>query len=81
MGERAASDIKQRFHLTAIPAAEQVRVEVSEGHMWIARLVEAFPGRMREIMLGKPTLEDVFIAKTGHHFTDQRFADQREQVA
>jgi ABC-2 type transport system ATP-binding protein len=42
-----------------------VRIEVADGHAWVPRLVEAFPGRIRAITLGKPTLEDVFIARCG----------------
>ena len=43
-------------------------MEQSDGHTWITKLVEAFPGQIDSITLGKPTLEDVFIAKTGHRF-------------
>jgi hypothetical protein len=28
----------------------------------------AFPGQIRSVTLGKPTLEDVFIKHTGHRF-------------
>ena len=49
-----------------------VRLEQSQGHEWIARLVEAFPGRILSIRLGQPTLEDVFIAQTGHRFWRER---------
>jgi ABC-2 type transport system ATP-binding protein len=45
-----------------------VRLEEANGHQWIARLVEAFPGQIESVTLGKPTLEDVFIARTGHRF-------------
>ena len=38
------------------------------------RLVEAFPGRGQTITLGKPTLEDVFIERTGHRFWDEEAA-------
>ena len=34
--------------------------------------MEAFPGRIAAIRLGKPTLEDVFIARTGHRFWRER---------
>jgi ABC-2 type transport system ATP-binding protein len=51
-------------------------LEQPEGHEWIARLVEAFPGQIDSLTLGKPTLEDVFIDRTGHRFwTDQTPAD------
>ena len=45
-----------------------VRLEQPGGHEWVARLVEAFPGQIESVTLGKPTLEDVFIDRTGHRF-------------
>jgi ABC-2 type transport system ATP-binding protein len=45
-----------------------VRLEQPEGHHWIARLVEAFPGRIEAITYSRPTLEDVFIDRTGRRF-------------
>jgi ABC-2 type transport system ATP-binding protein len=45
-----------------------VRLQQADGHRQIARLVEAFPGRIRSVTLGQPSLEDVFIARTGHRF-------------
>ena len=44
----------------------KIRIEQENGHQLIARLFEAFPGEIETITLGKPTLENVFIAKTGH---------------
>jgi ABC-2 type transport system ATP-binding protein len=63
-----ADAIRDRFSLTTKVVDEAVRLEVEGGHQWISRLVEAFPGRITAIRLGKPTLEDVFIARTGHRF-------------
>ena len=37
-------------------------------------IVERFPDEVASVTLGKPTLEDVFIARTGHRFWDE---DQR----
>ncbi|MCH8840892.1 MAG: ABC transporter ATP-binding protein, partial [Planctomycetes bacterium] len=37
-------------------------------------LVEAFSDDVKTVSLGKPTLEDVFIDRTGHRFWD----DERE---
>jgi len=45
-----------------------LRIEMERGHEFIPRLVTAFPGRIRSVSLGKPSLEDVFIRKTGHRF-------------
>ncbi len=66
--EQLASDIQKRFDCEATVLDGNVRLEQSDGHQWISRLVEAFPNEIQSITLGKPTLEDVFIARTGHQF-------------
>lgn len=63
-----ASDLQARLGVAPSVVDGRVRLEQADGHQWIARIVEAFPGRIASITLGKPTLEDVFIAKTGHRF-------------
>jgi ABC-2 type transport system ATP-binding protein len=45
-----------------------VRIELDRGHEWIPRIIEAAPGRIDSISVGKPTLEDVFIRLTGRRF-------------
>jgi ABC-2 type transport system ATP-binding protein len=60
-----AAAIGERFRLAATLLDGRVRLEQPEGHRWIAQLVEAFPGRIRAITMGKPTLEDVFIDRCG----------------
>jgi ABC-2 type transport system ATP-binding protein len=67
-----AEAISQRFGCPVQLVEGHVRIEQPQGHQWIARLVEAFPGQIRAITLGKPSLEDVFIARTGHRFWHQR---------
>ena len=47
-----------------------LRVEMRDAHAAIPRIAEAFPGEVRSITLGKPTLEDVFINQTGKRFID-----------
>jgi len=46
----------------------KIRLEIEHGHQFIPKLVESFPGLVSEIKLGKPTLEDVFIVRTGRSF-------------
>jgi ABC-2 type transport system ATP-binding protein len=46
----------------------QVRIEMENGHRFITGLVEAFPGEIQAVSVSKPTLEDVFIHRTGHRF-------------
>lgn len=65
---RLTQMLRERFSLTGSEIDGGVRLEVRDGHQWIARLVEALPQEIDEITLGKPTLEDVFIAKTGRRF-------------
>lgn len=50
-----------------------IRLERDRGHEWVPRLIEAAPGLVESISVGKPTLEDVFI-----HLTGRRFASQNE---
>jgi ABC-2 type transport system ATP-binding protein len=65
---RLAAAIRERFGCEASVLEENVRLEQANGHQWVARLVEAFPGQIEAVTLGKPTLEDVFIDRTGHRF-------------
>jgi ABC-2 type transport system ATP-binding protein len=62
--------IHERFAVQANVVDGAVRLELPQGHEWIPRLVEAFPADIQTITLGKPTLEDVFIDRTGHRFFD-----------
>jgi ABC-2 type transport system ATP-binding protein len=63
-----AERISQRFHVDAQVLAGQVRFEQENGHRFITDVVEAFPGEIQAISVSKPTLEDVFIHRTGHRF-------------
>jgi ABC-2 type transport system ATP-binding protein len=69
--EALSASIRSRFACEATVLDGAVRLEQRDGHQWIARLVEAFPAEIQTITLGKPTLEDVFIARTGHRFFGQ----------
>lgn len=67
-----AADMSAQFGLEAQRLDDAVRLKSLEGPQLIGRLFEAFPGRIRAVRLGKPTLEDVFIVKTGHRFVSER---------
>jgi ABC-2 type transport system ATP-binding protein len=60
-----AANIEQRFGLHPVVRDSQVRVEIQNGHRFIAEVVEAFPGTVESVGLHKPTLEDVFVRETG----------------
>src|SRR5437762_2924700 len=70
--EALAERVKARFGLEASVIAGKVRIERENGHRFITDVVEAFPGDIQAVSVSKPTLEDVFIHRTGHRFwTDQ----------
>lgn len=66
--EDLAERIRQQFDCQATVVDGCVRLEQPEGHKWISRLVDAFASDIETITVGKPTLEDVFIDRTGHQF-------------
>ena len=66
--EALAEKIRARFEVDAQVLDGQVRLERENGHRFITDVVEAYPGEIEAISVSKPTLEDVFIHRTGHKF-------------
>jgi ABC-2 type transport system ATP-binding protein len=60
--------IEAQFSLKTELMDGTLRVETSKGHEWVAKLGGAFPGAIDAMTISKPTLDDVFIKKTGHKF-------------
>ena len=75
--DRLIAGLRERFGFTARRIDDAVRIEQADGHRWVAQVVEAFPGVVKSVTLGKPTLEDVFINRTGHRF----LGDERKIAA
>lgn len=69
--ESLAARIEQKFKLSAAVIDGKVRMERKEGHRFITDLVESFPGEIQSVSVSKPTLEDVFIGRTGHRFWNE----------
>jgi ABC-2 type transport system ATP-binding protein len=69
--EELRSRISGRFDLEPVVLDGTVRIEKQNGHQFIAQLIEAFPGMIDSVTLAKPTLEDVFIDRTGHRFWEE----------
>ncbi len=63
--ETLRGDIAARFGEPVTLMDGVVRIERADGHRFVAGLGEAFPGRIDSITVARPTLEDVFIHKTG----------------
>ena len=68
--EQLAPKISQRFGYAAASIEELLRIECHNGHEFVRDVVAAFPTEIRSVRFGKPTLEDVFIKLTGHHFEE-----------
>jgi ABC-2 type transport system ATP-binding protein len=58
--------IEEKFGLKAEMMDGTVRLERPRAHEFVPQLVEAMPGLIESISVGRPTLEDVFIHATGH---------------
>ena len=69
--EMLAERISERFATDAVVLNGKVRFEAAEAHRLIPPLMEAFPGAVRSVMVSKPSLEDVFIRRTGHRFWNE----------
>jgi ABC-2 type transport system ATP-binding protein len=54
-----------------------VRLEHAGGHELAARLAGSLPGRIGAVTVARPTLEDVFLRRTGHRL----YEDDRDEAA
>ena len=66
-----AGQIRNKFHVDAAVMDKHVRLEIENGHRFVPDVVEAFPGEIQALSVSKPTLEDVFIHRTGHRFWNE----------
>jgi len=66
-----AERIRDKFHVDASVMDAHVRLEIEKGHRFVPEVVEAFPGEIQSLSVSKPTLEDVFIHRTGHRFWNE----------
>ena len=70
--QKLAAQINARFDAGAAVLDDgRVRIEREAGHRFITDVVEAFPGEIDAVSVSKPTLEDVFIRRTGHRFWNE----------
>jgi len=77
--ESLARRVSARFGLEARVIDNKVRLEREQGHRFVTDVVEAFPGEIESLTVAKPTLEDVFIHRTGHRFwTEEQAANEAE---
>jgi ABC-2 type transport system ATP-binding protein len=63
------SILRQKLNVETEQLDATLRLERDRGHEWVPRIIEAAPGLVQSVSVGKPTLEDVFV-----HLTGQRYA-------
>lgn len=66
--ERLAGDITAQFGVTVHRVGDQLRIEREQGHDLLRDVVSQFGTAITSVTLGKPTLEDVFVQRTGKQF-------------
>ena len=68
---KLAELMANRFVVGPTVLENKVRVEREQGHRFLTDVVEAFPGMVESVSVARPTLEDVFIDRTGHRFWNE----------
>jgi ABC-2 type transport system ATP-binding protein len=73
--EKLQEALRAQLDVKSERVGDSVRLERERGHEWVPRVIEAAPGLVESVSVGKPTLEDVFI-----HLTGRRLAGEAEVV-
>lgn len=66
--DRLANDITAKFGVTVQRVGDQLRIERQNGQDLLRDVVTQFGTVITSVTLGKPTLEDVFVQRTGRQF-------------
>ncbi len=67
-----AARMRHRFGVEPTVLGSTLRLEREAGHRFLTDVVEAFPGEIDGVSVAKPSLEDVFIQRTGHRFWTEK---------
>ncbi len=70
--ETLADDIGRKLGESVSVVDGTCRIRRARGHEFVPALFEALPGRIEAVSVGRPTLEDVFIQRTGHHLWEDK---------
>ncbi len=65
--ERARLDLG----VEATVVSGTMRIEHDRGHAFVPKLIEAYPGEIKSVTVGRPTLDDVFVHLTGHRLWNE----------
>lgn len=64
--ELLSRQILTKFGVEAKVVDGRLSMELARGHHFVPQLIEAFPGQIISLSVGRPTLADVFERVTGH---------------
>ncbi|MFV0444550.1 MAG: ATP-binding cassette domain-containing protein [Planctomycetaceae bacterium] len=67
--DAVTAELLAAFGLTARRLDNDLRIEEVRDSQLVGRLLQHFGDRLRSVTVGRPTLEDVFIRKTGHRLS------------
>ena len=59
------SVIQQKLGIAPQLIEDRLRIERPQAHLFVPQLIEAAPGLIDSISVGRPTLDDVFVHRTG----------------
>jgi ABC-2 type transport system ATP-binding protein len=60
--------LRDEMGLETQRASNQVRIRCAGAPAWVPKIADRLGDSVHSISVGRPGLEDVFIAKTGYHF-------------
>jgi ABC-2 type transport system ATP-binding protein len=69
--ESLAADISGRFGVSVRQLGGELRIDAQTDHSLLGRVLDAFGPRIEAVSLARPTLEDVFVERTGHRFWNE----------
>jgi ABC-2 type transport system ATP-binding protein len=73
-----AQRIQERFKIATTTLDGKVRLEIRDGLKFVTALAEALPGTIQSVSISKPTLDDVFISRTGHRFWTEHEQQEKD---
>ncbi len=66
--EEAALSLQSHFDLQVQQVGQQLRIQTPQPVQWVSRIADHLGDSLHSITVGRPGLEDVFVAKTGNPF-------------
>ncbi len=73
--EELAQSIASRYNVEVFVLDGKVRLGIDNGHDFARQLMQDFGEQVHLVNVGKPTLEDVFIGRTGLRFGEEDFEE------